>query len=184
MYLRIGNAKLYDSLIARGMYPNKSLTIRMPEIPKKFLRDFVRGNFDGDGCVYLYRSRGVKGKLILRKLSVIFTSGSRDYLVDLLTLLRRNLVLEQNKVYKSSRSFQLRFGTKDSTELFKFMYEDVPAGVFLKRKYDVFVRYLKLRPQRIDKKVYCILQCTGIGLVAKWLTRRSAKPLYVGSIPT
>ena len=49
--LRIGSHKLYDTLICLGLYPNKSLTVRFPKVPKKYLRHFVRGYFDGDGCV-------------------------------------------------------------------------------------------------------------------------------------
>ncbi len=165
--LRIGNAKLYDSLIHLGLHPNKSLTVRMPKVPNKFLKDFVRGYFDGDGCVNLYRSKGISQKVILRKLSVIFTSGSKKFLEDLLFELRGVLELRQTKIYNSHRSFQLRFATEDSMTLFGFMYDNIYPDLLLQRKYRIFTNYFKLRPQRIDKKVSSVLQCLSNGHVVK-----------------
>ncbi|KKQ34928.1 MAG: intein-containing protein [Candidatus Nomurabacteria bacterium GW2011_GWB1_37_5] len=143
--LRIGNKAIYQSLEDLGLYPNKSLTIEFPQIPNKYLSSFIRGYFDGDGCVYLYRSVGKKGRLIIRKLSVIFTSGSNKFLMGLLRALRDNLMLKQVKIYNSHRSFQLRFATADSVNIFKFMYKDSPSELFLRRKYDIFQRYFKLK---------------------------------------
>jgi hypothetical protein len=50
-FIRIGDHALYDSLIVKGLAPNKSLTMDFPAVPKKYLFDFLRGYFDGDGCV-------------------------------------------------------------------------------------------------------------------------------------
>lgn len=164
--LRMGNAALFNSLIKRGLYPNKSLTVRMPEIPDKFIRDFVRGYFDGDGCVYLYRSKGITADLIVRKLSIIFTSGSVKFLEDLLELLRYNLDLKQSKVYKGHRSFQLRFATSDTVKIFKFIYHG-SGGLFLDRKLEIFKKYFQLRPVRVDNGISSILRLRGIGHVVK-----------------
>lgn len=163
--LRIGNADLYNSLIELGLYPNKSLTISMPDVPKKFFKDFVRGYFDGDGCVHIYKSKGKVQKIILRKLCIIFSSGSKKFLAGLLILLRRELSLRQNKIYKGQRCWQLRFATVDSVELFKFMYAG-NKGPFLSRKLNVFREYFELRPKRIDKRVGNVLGL-GSGHVVK-----------------
>ncbi len=154
--LRIGNANLYDSLMRRGLYPNKSLTISFPQIPKKALRHFVRGYFDGDGCVNIYRSKGVKQAIILRKLSVIFTSGNKDFLVGLLNAIKAEIDIKQDKIYNSHRSFQLRLATEDSVNIFKFMYANSDSG-FLARKLNIFKEYFNLRPQRIDNDIRNIL---------------------------
>lgn len=164
--LRIGNKKIYNTLEDLGLFPSKSLTIRLPQIPRKYFKKFVLGYFDGDGCVYLHRTMGKRKKLILRKLSVIFTSGSELFLSEFLQELRKWIKLRQTKIYKSKRCFQLRFFTKDSLELFKFMYRDSHKHLFLKRKYDIFQKYFHLK-----------------GPVVKWLTQRSAKPRCAGSNP-
>src|SRR3989344_2728039 len=38
--LQIGSKEIFKDLIGLGMIPNKSLTIRMPTVPKKFLPHF------------------------------------------------------------------------------------------------------------------------------------------------
>lgn len=155
--LRIGNKNIYRSLSSIGLYPNKSLTIKIPMIPERFLSHFVRGYFDGDGCVHLWVSKGRKKEVIVRKLSIIFTSGSRKFLEELLANLKESLVLKQRKIYDSHRSFQLRLATVDSIQLFKFLYHDINNGLFLKRKLDTFAEYFRLRPSKVDREVKSVL---------------------------
>lgn len=155
--LRIGDHHLYHALTRWGLYPNKSLTIKFPDIPKKYLGDFLRGYLDGDGCVYLYLSRGKHKRVIVKKLSVIFTSGSRGFLKRLSKILRPHIEMKKEKVYKGQRAFQLRLGTKDSINLFKLLYGGAVPGDFFRRKFNVFAQYFKLRPSRRDQTVQNIL---------------------------
>ena len=143
--LRIGSQKIYMSLEKLGVYPSKSLTVSFPKIPREYLSAFILGYFDGDGCVYLYRTLGRKGKLIIRKLSVIFTSGSKVFLEGLLSNLRQELSLRQQKIYPSRTAYQLRFSTKDSVVLFNYLYGTVPSDLYLKRKYAIFQQYFSLK---------------------------------------
>src|SRR3989338_5363307 len=159
--LRIGNRSLYKSLIRLGLYPSKSLTVRLPPIPNKFFNHFVRGYFDGDGCVYLYQTKGIRQELIIKKLSIIFTSGSKDFLYDLLVRLKHYLNLKQSRVYKGQRAFQLRFSTADTVNLFKFIYKNMGKDLWLDRKFQRFLKYFILRPQRVDKEIRLILNKYG-----------------------
>lgn len=159
--LRIGNKNLYNSLVKLGLYPSKSLTVRLPNIPSRFLNHFVRGYFDGDGCVFLEMVKGITRERIIKRLSVIFTSGSQDFLKELCNTLGNTLKLKQTKVYKSHRSYQLRYFTTDSMKLFKFMYNNCDKDVYLARKFDYFSKYLKLRPQRLDIEIEEILKKHG-----------------------
>ncbi|MDO8601770.1 MAG: LAGLIDADG family homing endonuclease [bacterium] len=143
--IKIGNKFLYHSLTGIGLCQNKSLTIGMPVIPASFLRHFVRGYFDGDGCVYLWRTIGKNKIPIIRKLSVIFTSGSEKFLEQLCALLQTALNIKQSKVYKSHRSYQLRMATKDSLKMYNFMYRNVPEGFFFKRKLNIFREYFAMK---------------------------------------
>ena len=88
---------------------------------------------------------------------VIFTSGSPQFLKDLLKVLKENLPLKLEKVYTSHRSFQLSFSTKDSIMLFKFMYGNLHQKIFLMRKYQKFIQYFQLKPKTVDKKVKSII---------------------------
>lgn len=49
--LRMGSHKIYNDLENIGLHPRKSLDMELPHIPYRFLSDFVRGYFDGDGCL-------------------------------------------------------------------------------------------------------------------------------------
>jgi hypothetical protein len=157
--LRIGDREIYRDLFRLGLYPNKSLTMKFPKIPKKYMKDFVRGYFDGDGCVYLWRTKNKNGDLIIRKLSTIFTSGSKDFLIELLKQLQNLIKLDRQKIYNSHRSMQLSFSTSDSIKLFKFMYTKTKPELLLRRKLDVYLNYFDLKKPGIDKTVKNIIQC-------------------------
>lgn len=157
--LRIGSHKIYDSLLKLGLYPNKSLTVKFPIVPKKHLSHFVRGYFDGDGCISLYRASGKYGQQIMKKLSVIFTSGSFSFLETLGLKLADQAGVKHYKVYKGwNRSFQLRYSTLDSIKIFKFLYNQARGDSFLERKFAVFEQYFSLQPRRIDQEITTILK--------------------------
>jgi hypothetical protein len=46
--------KLADILISKGCTPAKSFTLKFPDVPDRYLPDFVRGCIDGDGCIGRY----------------------------------------------------------------------------------------------------------------------------------
>ena len=156
--LRIGSHVMYDDLIKIGLYPNKSLTIKFPKIPKKFSSHFIRGYFDGDGCVRICMKKGKKQAEIINKLCTVFTSGSKKFLEELAINIKENAGTNLLKVYNSHRSFMLSYTTMDSVKIFKFIYGKMKKPVYLERKATVYYRYFKLRPQRVDKKVKSILQ--------------------------
>ncbi|OGZ17146.1 MAG: hypothetical protein A2494_03685 [Candidatus Lloydbacteria bacterium RIFOXYC12_FULL_46_25] len=159
--LRIGNTPLYDSLIEIGLYPNKSLTIKIPSVPDEFFSDFVRGYFDGDGCVSLYRTKGILGQEIINKLTIIFTSGSFDFLHELCNTLHTRLNLRQQKVYRGDRSFQLRYATEDSVKLFEFLFAKCGQDqYYLQRKFEIFKYYFQKKPKRVTEEIEKIFQKT------------------------
>lgn len=157
--LRIGSHKLYNDLTDLGLFPHKSLTIKFPKVPVKYLKDFVRGYLDGDGCVYLERAQGKKQKLIVKRLRVIFTSGSKIFLEGLHMALHENFAVQYGKIYDSHRSFQLQYPTSSSIELFRLLYKNVSSRMYLERKLKVFIKYFALRPSVIDKDIAYIIKC-------------------------
>ena len=155
--LRIGSHRLFDALSRMGLTPNKSLTMKFPKVPKKFLPEFVRGYFDGDGCVHIEKGRGSAGNIILKRLRVLFTSGSRRFLVELLGALEK-AGIANGRIFDSHRSFQLIYPTSGSVALFKFMYANVKRPLLLERKFAIFSEYFKLRPSRVDKQIAKIIR--------------------------
>lgn len=152
-FLRIGSHRLYDMLTHYGLYPNKSLSMEFPDIPRHYLSDFVRGYFDGDGCVYLATGVGKKKQRIIKRLRVIFTSGSKMFLERLCSILEDAIDLKGGKVYKSHRSFQLYYPTSDSVRLFEFLYNNVPPSLYFKRKFEIFQEYFSLRNIKTSMRI-------------------------------
>lgn len=136
--LRIGSNNLCDKLEKYGLYPCKSLTAELPAIPSAMLSHFVRGYFDGDGCVHIEKQKGRTSA----RLRIIFTSGSKSFLSQLERTLRKKLLLKPRIIYLSHRSFQLSYSTSDSLMLFDFMYKKPYDELYLKRKKILFERFI------------------------------------------
>jgi len=134
----IGRKKMAHDLINLGVKPRKSLDLKFPYVPKEYLRDFIRGVFDGDGCVYYLK--GNKTKL----LATSFVSGSGKFIYDLEKALQ-HLGMPPKKIYEIQRKntyYTLRYHHKQSMRLFRIMYENLQNNLCLKRKYDKFKRVI------------------------------------------
>lgn len=118
---------IYRDLIELGGSENKSLTIKFPKVPKEYLSDFIRGYFDGDGCVM-----NLKGG----RINSAFTCDSKDFLDSLLQILKIEAGITGGSYDASCMS--LKFGKKDSIKLGNFMYKDNPE-LFLLRKKEKFI---------------------------------------------
>lgn len=133
-YISIGSRIIYHDLIKLGLTCKKSLNAIFPSVPQNFLPHFVRGYFDGDGCVNVSR----EGK----RLQVVFTSGSKDFLFTLSERLASSpLSIEEKNVVMSTQSFQLRYSTQEAVRVLEFMYKDLLSCPYLKRKYVIFDKW-------------------------------------------
>jgi hypothetical protein len=52
--LQIYSTELGRWLISKGCGPKKSITLKFPSVPERYMPDFLRGCVDGDGGVYFY----------------------------------------------------------------------------------------------------------------------------------
>ena len=126
---------LYEKLQELGGLRRKSKKMKFPCVPKTYLRDFVRGYFDGDGSVFFVKYIRTKDKRPTRELRTNFTSGSRIFLENLMKTLRHEIDLPLKKlgVFNNGASLKLGYGMKDSDTLLRYMYYyNFPIG--LKRK--------------------------------------------------
>lgn len=165
--LRIGSHKIYNDLFKFGLYPNKSLTINFPKIPQKYLGHFIRGYFDGDGCISFEKGIGKKGQSIIKRIRTIFTSGSKTYLKEMNDVLK-SVGIDEGKIYSSKRSYQAIYNTKDSVRIFKLIYAKTSINSFFMRKFKIFNNYFELRPKVIDVGIKKIIDFHTNGVVAKW----------------
>ena len=104
-----------------GQWLNENL------VPKSLIPHFIRGYFDGDGCIYHNLSTG--DKVVTFTGNHIFIENLRRYLVIELSLKKGNI----SKRYKEGFSSTLSFGgAKQIQKLKEFFYKD--STVYLKRK--------------------------------------------------
>ena len=157
--LRIGSKDLFNQLKRHGVTPHKSLTMQFPDVPSQHLPAFLRGYFDGDGCVHLVRTPTGS----VKKLLTVFTCGSKPFLERIHGILVKNTGIQGPGLYRhgsTKTAYQLRYSTRDSLRLFMYLYEPLPSwDLFLRRKYDIFKQYLAMRglspktiPSILDKK--------------------------------
>jgi intein-encoded DNA endonuclease-like protein len=146
--LQIGSIEMCNYLRRLGFLERKTKNLVIPNVPKEYFSDFVRGYFDGDGNVWsglVHKERKTKNYVIF----IAFTSCSYEFLKNLHN--RLNLIgVFGGSIYKSKkREFcRLQFSTSSALKLYDFMYnrrvEDF-FGLFLNRKKKIFDKYMRLR---------------------------------------
>ena len=136
--LQIGSIEMCNDLRNLGFKERKTKSLTLPQIPPKYMADFVRGYFDGDGNVWF------KNKVAV----TAFTSCSYDFLNSL----KKHLELHANTVGGSlfktvTNSYRLQYSSVNTLILFNFMYNSVirENSLFLTRKKVVFEKYKSMR---------------------------------------
>lgn len=131
-YVQINVSKVYDDLINLGLIPNKSLTMQFPEIPKVYVRHFIRGCWDGDGSIFCDKS----GRPVAH-----YVSGSLRFVEGMLEQLE-DAGLPERTVHKSkySTSYYFKFFGPQCKLLYEYLYRDVGPALYLERKQALFKR--------------------------------------------
>ncbi len=123
--LVISSKKLVLDLIKLGCIPNKSLILKRPNLKPKFIKHFIRGYFDGDGCLYRY------GKNKHNK--VWFVLGTLNVLNYIKNNLCKECKISGNKIYKSGKIYRLAFNKQEFVDKIQnYLYDK--TKLFLKRK--------------------------------------------------
>jgi len=132
--LQIGSKDWFNDLSRLGFMQNKSNRLPLPEIPGKYFGDFVRGYFDGDGCVYFNKLHFADRKEPRRILMTLFTSGCRPFLQSLWYKLMEQGI-RGGSLKNKLHGFELAFSHNDSVALWRLMYNtgDIPE-LYLPRK--------------------------------------------------
>ncbi len=132
--LQIGSKVLYKKLESFGFTPNKSLKIKLPDIPLGLLGHFLRGYFDGDGCAtFIFRKRKDRNNKLFPCYSIHFVSGSYQFLYKLQNQLNKTLNLIGGCLYMSKNCTRLTYTSNNVVKLYNFMYNQ-PCLPYLNRK--------------------------------------------------
>ena len=146
-------------LFKLGITRNKSLKVKFPNVPDKFLLHFIRGVFDGDGSVFFEPSRKIPLRVSSTNGSVSFvprssksplrasfTSGSKKFITTLEGKLHMHAGLGKRTIYELHRgntSYYIRYCHKDSLKFFHYIYAGADESLRLERKYQKFLEGMK-----------------------------------------
>lgn len=132
--IQIYSKIIVTDLIKKGIIPRKSKTLNFPAIPKEFFFHFVRGYFDGDGCVYKPSKKKLK-KWPGTRNSPIFTSGSKNFLIELQKHLRARHF--PCSLYSNGDAYNL----STSPKLWQLLYKERDQW-YGRRKFALVSQYL------------------------------------------
>ena len=154
--LTIYSKKMFDDLNNLGVVERKSLALTFPDfLPKELIGHFIRGYFDGDGCIWEgkpkkmavkkenkpgeYRERIVHNVKFTVTGSVPFIKGLQKFLVDNCGFNETKLNFRKAKNENTHCTMEYS-GRKNIEKLFNLMYNN--SHFFGKRKRDKFEKIL------------------------------------------
>ena len=121
-----------NDLMKLGVIHWKTHTMGVPDVPNRYLGEFVRGYFDGDGNVwvgFVHKDRPKQTYVI----QTGFTSCSEKFLNDLRERLLKYDV-GKGSFFSLKNVYKLQYSVNDSTLLYHLMYDNLESNLFLNRK--------------------------------------------------
>ncbi|WP_461612898.1 LAGLIDADG family homing endonuclease [Clostridium sp. Marseille-QA1073] len=127
-----------------GLTERKSKSIMLPVLPNNLMSHFVRGYFDGDGSVYVNKTKQIINQEVkyYKYINCNFTTGSIKFAEQLRNVLFNNDI-ENTLVADSRRSdaFYVKIYKKESIKKFyNYIYKD--ASLYIKRKHLKFAKMI------------------------------------------
>lgn len=96
-------------LMSYGCIPRKSLTLKIErDIPKEYVKDFIRGCMDGDGCISIYKKKCAQRNI----LNVYLCSASEVFIDQIINLIQDKFSLRK-EVIKNNKNPQYRIVFSD-----------------------------------------------------------------------
>lgn len=126
----ITSQQIVDDLSKYGVVEHKTGIEQIPQnIPMRFVRDFIRGYFDGDGSIYFQKTN-----------NAYFVSIVGPY--DILQSINNFLNIDA-KIHPDKSIYQVAYtNRKDVYNFLHTIYQD--SSVYLDRKYQLYLDYLKI----------------------------------------
>lgn len=123
VYLYCNSIKMINDLKALGCHPHKTTHTEIPDIAEELIPHFIRGYFDGDGCVSGKSFEITSDGFITHQMQRVFMS---------------ELGFRKTKIREYRNAFNLRYGGRNQLQkIFHYLYDN--ATVYMQRKYDKFL---------------------------------------------
>jgi intein-encoded DNA endonuclease-like protein len=125
--LSVYSKEIFNDLSDLGCTPNKSKRIEEPKIDSNYYNHFIRGYFDGDGCVSINHKYGR---------AVTFVSSSYKIL-EWINIIFNKSGTTLRRISKQENAYRLNWQNKEDIQLiYNFLYEN--SHIFLERKKEKF----------------------------------------------
>lgn len=143
----ISNKKMYNDVINLGLYPNKTYDLNFKKVfDDKMFNHFLRGYFDGDGWISVYKTdreyflKSGEKKINNREVSEVGFTGT-EFMCRFLnkffleTLQIKSYLKADKRTDYRIKSLRIR-SHKDVKKFYEFIYKN--STIFLTRKRDKF----------------------------------------------
>ena len=123
---------MVKDLISHGCCENKSLILKPPTtVPNDLINHFIRGYFDGDGCVCFYP------ETYSYEYSILGTKEFLEFIAEKSSIPSYKIISFEHK-----NCFELRTYSKKSVEIFhNYIYNN--KSIYLERKYQKSLSMMK-----------------------------------------
>ena len=143
---KIYGKEIYNDIVKLGGCERKSLIAKFPQVPNKYVRHFIRGYFDGDGCLSInYKNRNYP------KIDFL---GTKDFLSKLIEYLSH-----QTNIRKYHNIYSINYNGKKAQDILEYMYKD--SNIYLERKYKRYkdgMQWKKKNNKWTDKEIDILKQ--------------------------
>ena len=122
--IQIKNKHMSEQLKIFGCVQAKTKIITFPEIPKELVSHFIRGYFDGDGCVYIDKKKTIHTTII----------GTESFCLSI-----NKFLGNIGNIYPSNSEYVkvLRFGgNKKARKFAKYIYTN--SSIYFERKFNKY----------------------------------------------
>ena len=129
-----------SDLLKLGISSNKTMSVNYPSIPENLQSHFMRGVFDGDGCVSIHhdkRDNSDRGQ-------VNICSGSFEFIKEYVDNMVRYCGVKKNNIRQQKGTYYVIDwgGLSDVESFYEFLYKD--ANIFLKRKKETYDKVMSI----------------------------------------
>lgn len=140
--------KMFKDLSKYYVVPRKTKILNFPELPENLIHHYMRGYFDGDGCISIHKDKrfknGDRGQINIVSASYDFICKYVDILVEK-TNVKRNTISDRKT---DGSYFVIDWGgLTDVENIYNFLYKN--ASVYSNRKKKKFDEVIKINSLKI-----------------------------------
>jgi hypothetical protein len=148
--INISSVKMKSDLDKLGIHSNKTMVVKYPHIPRNLQNHFIRGVFDGDGCISHRtdkRDSSQRGQFNICSGSQEFIKVYYDKLVEYCNLSGKNKIRCPKGTCQIAKYYVCDWGSmSDIEKICEFLYKD--ATIYLERKKETFDKIVSITKNR------------------------------------